>query len=96
MQVFVDHLALQRFNFVPLFILMLCTAAHPLHAQAPQPRRHLHTRRAGLGAPGSPAHVQVPPPADFHRPSRNFDAPRSFLGGDSAPRQLQLTARFEF
>lgn len=25
--------------------------------------------------PSSPTHVQVPPPADFHRPSRNFDTP---------------------
>ena len=25
--------------------------------------------------PGSPTHKQVPPPADFHRPSRNFNTP---------------------
>src|SRR3984893_3361963 len=33
--------------------------------------------------PGSPTHVQVPPPADFHRPSRNFDAPIGVFDGQS-------------
>jgi hypothetical protein len=33
--------------------------------------------------PGSPTHVQVPPPADFHRPSRNFEAPTGVFQGQS-------------
>ncbi|MCU1248948.1 MAG: hypothetical protein JWQ49_1977 [Edaphobacter sp.] len=33
--------------------------------------------------PGSPTHVQVPPPADFHRPSRNFDGPIGVFDGQS-------------
>ena len=33
--------------------------------------------------PGSPTHVQVPPPADFHRPSRNFDTPIGVFQGQS-------------
>jgi hypothetical protein len=33
--------------------------------------------------PGSPTHVQVPPPADFHRPSRNFDNPIGIFEGQS-------------
>ncbi len=41
--------------------------------------------------PGSATHVQVAPPADFHRPSRNFDTPigifegQSDIGGALAP-----------
>jgi hypothetical protein len=33
--------------------------------------------------PGSPTHVQVPPPADFHRPSKNFDTPIGIFEGQS-------------
>jgi hypothetical protein len=33
--------------------------------------------------PGSATHKQVPPPADFHRPSRNFDTPIGLFEGQS-------------
>ena len=33
--------------------------------------------------PGSPTHAQVPPPADFHRPSTNFDTPIGVFEGQS-------------
>jgi hypothetical protein len=33
--------------------------------------------------PGSPTHKQVPPPADFHRPSRNFETPLGLFAGQS-------------
>jgi hypothetical protein len=33
--------------------------------------------------PGSATHVQVAPPPDFHRPSRNFDAPIGIFDGQS-------------
>jgi hypothetical protein len=33
--------------------------------------------------PGSSTHVQVPPPADFHRPSTNFDTPIGVFTGQS-------------
>jgi hypothetical protein len=33
--------------------------------------------------PGSPTHKQVPPPTDFHRPSRNFDTPIGLFEGQS-------------
>lgn len=33
--------------------------------------------------PGSPTHKQVPPPADFHRPSRNFNTPIGIFQGQS-------------
>ena len=33
--------------------------------------------------PGSATHKQVPPPPDFHRPSRNFDTPIGIFQGQS-------------
>lgn len=33
--------------------------------------------------PGSPTHKQVPPPADFHRPSRTFETPIGLFQGQS-------------
>ena len=33
--------------------------------------------------PGSATHVQVAPPADFHRPSKNFDTPIGIFEGQS-------------
>jgi hypothetical protein len=33
--------------------------------------------------PGSATHTQVPPPAGFHRPSRNFDTPIGIFDGQS-------------
>jgi hypothetical protein len=33
--------------------------------------------------PSSPTHKQVPPPADFHRASRNFEAPVGIFDGQS-------------
>src|ERR1035437_968359 len=62
-----------------LLALMLCTAPLPLRAQAPTP-----TPVAPAWAqPGSATHVQVAPPADFHRPSKNFDTPIGIFEGQS-------------
>jgi len=83
MEIFIDRLALQRSCFVPLLILMLCTAAHPLHAQAPSAPAASAPAVPDWAQPGSPTHVQVPPPADFHRSSRNFDAPIGVFQGQS-------------
>ena len=83
MQVFFDRLELQRSCFVPLLILVLCTAAHPLHAQEPSAPAASAPAVPDWAQPGSPTHVQVPPPADFHRPSMNFDAPIGVFQGQS-------------
>ncbi len=83
MQVFFDRLELQRFCFVPLLILVLCTAAHPLHAQEPSAPAASTPAVPDWAQPGSPTHVQVPPAADVHRPSRDFDALIGVFQGQS-------------
>jgi hypothetical protein len=83
MEIFLDRLALKRACFTPLLILMLCTAPHLLHAQAPSAPETSAPVVPEWAQPGSPSHVQVPPPADFHRQSRNFDAPIGMFEGQS-------------
>jgi hypothetical protein len=58
-----------------LLALILCVAPHPLRAQAPVVPE--------WAQPGSATHAQVAPPADFHRPSRNFDTPIGIFEGQS-------------
>src|ERR1700722_12281452 len=57
------------------FALILCTAARVLCAQAPA--------APPWAQPGSAGHVQVAPPPDFHRPSKNFDVPIGIFEGQS-------------
>lgn len=54
--------------------LVLCCAAQALGQVAKVP---------GWAQPGSPTHVQVAPPSEFHRPSRNFDTPVGIFEGQS-------------
>ena len=56
-------------------MLLLGTAPDPLRAQAPAV--------PAWAQPGSATHVQVAPPADFHRPSKNFDTPIGIFEGQS-------------
>ncbi|MGA3324815.1 MAG: biopolymer transporter Tol [Terriglobia bacterium] len=58
-----------------LLALMLCTAPHFVRAQAPV--------APAWAQPGSATHVQVAPPADYHRPSKNFDTPIGIFEGQS-------------
>lgn len=62
-------------------LLPLCIAPHLLHAQsaAAQPQ----TPVPEWAQPGSATHRQVPPPADFHRPSRNYNEPIGIFQGQS-------------
>jgi hypothetical protein len=66
-----------------LLIAALCLAAGSLNAQtsggppAPAPSAPAWSQ------PGSATHVQVAPPADFHRPSTNFDSPIGIFEGQS-------------
>jgi hypothetical protein len=78
MEIYVDLLAIKRSCNTSLLALMLCAAPHLLRAQA------VATPAVPDWAlPGSPTHVQVPPPADFHRASRNFDTPIGVFNGQS-------------
>jgi hypothetical protein len=62
--------------------LILLTTPQLLHAQASSPAG---TTPAvpDWAQPGSDTHEQVPPPADFHRPSRNFNTPIGMFQGQS-------------
>ena len=61
---------------VSLLALTL-VAVSSLVAQAPAPAV------PDWALPSSPTHVQIPPPADFHRASRNFDTPLGIFDGQS-------------
>jgi hypothetical protein len=58
-----------------LLILIVCTIPCLLLAQT--------TNVPAWAQPGSATHVQVAPPADFHRPSKNFDTPIGIFNGQS-------------
>jgi hypothetical protein len=66
---------MNRDRLAPLLALAFCAAAHALRAQSPDV--------PDWAQPGSATHAQVPPPADFHRPTRNFDAPLGIFEGQS-------------
>src|SRR5271170_1362557 len=62
-------------NLQPLLFVALCMAPRLLCAQAAAP--------PPWAQPGSANHVQVAPPTDFHRPSKNFDTPIGIFDGQS-------------
>jgi len=64
-----------------MFVLLVC-ATTPL-AQAQAGGAVQVPAVPEWAQPGSPTHVQVPPPADFHRPSRNFETPIGVFQGQS-------------
>jgi hypothetical protein len=66
----------------PLTVI-LCIAPHLLPAQAPSASATLTLDVPAWAMPGSATHKQVPPPAGFHRPSRNFDIPIGIFEGQS-------------
>jgi hypothetical protein len=77
------RLAVLRFGLSSMLILLLCLAPHLLHGQAAGSPATAGPAVPDWAQPGSPTHVQVPPPADFHRPSRNFDIPIGVFQGQS-------------
>lgn len=60
-------------------VFVLCASLH-LPAQAPAASA---PEVPDWALPSSPTHVQVPPPAGFHRPSVNFDTPIGAFDGQS-------------
>jgi len=71
--------------------LVLCGAPPILLAQAPPAQNPVGLPAQNPPAPvapewaqpGSATHAQVAPPADFHRPSRNFETPIGVFDGQS-------------
>ena len=62
-----------------LLLVLLASPFHPLHAQTPAAAPEV----PDWSLPGSPTHKQVPPPAGFHRASRNSDIPIGIFDGQS-------------
>jgi hypothetical protein len=75
--------AISLFCLISLPVLVLC-AARPLRAQAPAAQATPTTPEVPEWAlPGSATHKQVPPPADFHRPTTTFNTPIGIFQGQS-------------
>jgi hypothetical protein len=66
-----------------LLALLLCAAPHLLQAQATAATPTSPPVAPAWAQPGSATHVQVAPPADFHRPSTNFATPIGAFEGQS-------------
>ena len=62
-----------------MLVLILCGTPHLLRAQTTNATPAV----PAWAQPGSSNHVQVAPPADFHRPSKNFDTPIGRFDGQS-------------
>jgi hypothetical protein len=75
--VYIASESVRRFFLV---VLVVSTVQSLLHAQA----NGTQVPAAPAWAqPGSATHTQVAPPADFHRPSKNFDTPIGIFDGQS-------------
>jgi hypothetical protein len=74
-------LAIATFCRPSMLVLLLCAAPYVVRAQAGG--ESAAPAVPDWAQPGSPTHVQVPPPADFHRPSRNFETPIGVFQGQS-------------
>jgi len=75
-----------RRGFLRISILAALAAAcvmPVLRAQTPAAQNAPPQTAPAWAQPGSATHVQVAPPADFHRPSRNFDTPIGIFQGQS-------------
>jgi hypothetical protein len=68
-----------KIGITALLILAFCLAV-PLGAQSPAAQMPAVPDWA---QPGSPTHTQVPPPADFHRPTTTVDKPIGIFDGQS-------------
>ncbi len=74
---------METMRICPLVFLVLSLAPRAFPAEpAGDPATSASTAPA-WAQPGSATHVQVAPPADFHRPSRNFEFPIGIFDGQS-------------
>jgi hypothetical protein len=76
-----SRIAIARLCRWLVFVLLVCAATPLVQAQAGSAVQAPTVPE--WAQPGSPTHVQVPPPADFHRPSRNFETPIGVFQGQS-------------
>lgn len=77
MENYMDCVTVKRACAASLSVLMLFALPSLLCAQTPA------VTVPDWALPGSATHRQVPPPAGFHRPSRNFDTPIGIFQGQS-------------
>jgi hypothetical protein len=63
--------------------VMLRTQTPATQSSGAQPAQSSPSAAPAWAQPGSATHTQVAPPADFHRPSRNFDTPIGVFEGQS-------------
>ena len=63
--------------------LAICGLVLVMRAQTPATQNAPAPEAPAWAQPGSPSHAQVPPPPDFHRPSKNFDLPIGVFEGQS-------------
>lgn len=82
MEIWMVGSARKYFCLASLFVLMLCMP-HLLRAQASNPSATSTPVVPQWAQPGTATHEQVPPPANFHRPSRNFKMPIGIFQGQS-------------
>lgn len=75
--------AVRRSGVSALLLPVLCVTPHLLRAQATAAQSTTAPEVPDWALPGSPTHKQVPPPTDFHRPSKNFDIPIGMFQGQS-------------
>ena len=75
--------ALKRTGITFLLVAMLCVLPHALAGQTPARQTPACPEVPDWALPGSATHKQVPPPADFHRPSLNFETPIGISQGQS-------------
>jgi hypothetical protein len=68
--------AIHRTTRASMLLLAVCGAADMLCGQA-------GPAVPDWALPGSATHKQIPPPADFHRPSRTFETPIGLFDGQS-------------
>jgi hypothetical protein len=66
-----------------LFMLVFGLAPLLIHGQAPASPASSGAAVPEWARPGSATHTQVAPPADFHRPSKNFHEPIGIFDGQS-------------
>jgi hypothetical protein len=67
--------------FMPVFFIS--AAPNPLRAQVPTAPSTQNPAVPDWALPASATHMQVSPPSDFHRPSRNFNTSIGIFDGQS-------------